>query len=305
MKRRIVIAGGSGFIGSALAADWLAQGGEVVVLTRAPRRRDDGVIEVAWDGIQCGEWTKCLDAAEAVIVLAGKNIKCRHTPEAIRQLTESRVNSVRAIAAGIARANVPPRVWVQASAIGYYGNSGDRILDERSPSGSDNLAEICRQWESAFDSTQLPQTRKVLLRIGFVLGGRGGALPILAWLTRWFMGGRAGDGRQFISWIHLADLCRMFWEGVERPGLAGPFNAVAPAPATNEQLMRELRRVLHRPWSPPAPGWAIRLGTRLVGIDPSLVLDGSRVLPKRFTEAGFQFRFPELHGALQEILKGR
>lgn len=301
--KRAVIAGGSGFIGSALAGEWLAQGGEIVVLTRSPRRRGDGVIEAGWDGVHPGEWTQYLDGAEAVINLAGKNINCRHTPEAVRELTESRVNSVAAIAAGIGHVKKAPRVWVQAGAIGFYGNTGDISLDENSPNGAGALAGICREWEVAFHSAVVPITRKVLLRTGVVLGRNGGALPVLARLTRWFMGGRAGNGRQFISWIHLADLTRMFLESVNRPDLVGTFNAVAPAPVTNEEFMRQLRRTLHRPWSPPAPELAIKLGARMMGAEPSLALDGCRVLPKRFMEAGFQFRFPQLEGALRELEK--
>jgi len=304
MKSRMVIAGGSGFIGSALAADWLARGGEVVVLTRSPRQRKDGAIEAQWDGVHIGEWIQYLNGAEAVVGLAGKNINCRHTPEAVRQMAESRVSAVQTLAAGIAHVTKPPRVWVQAGAIGFYGNRGDAVLDEHSSNGVGALAGICREWESAFEPARPGQTRKILLRIGVVLGRDGGALPVLARLTKLFLGGSAGNGRQFISWIHLADLTRMFLESVNRPELAGTFNAVAPGPVTNKEFMRQLRRALHRPWSPPAPGLAVKIGTWLLGTEASLALDGCRVLPKRFQEAGFQFQFPELAGALSEIERG-
>ncbi len=300
-KKRLVIAGGSGFIGAALAADWLARGGEVVVLTRSPRQRRDGVIEAEWDGIHLGEWIQYLDAAEAVIGLAGKNINCRHTPKAIRELTESRVNAIQAIAPGIGHVKKPPRVWVQASTIGFYGNRGDEDLDERSAGGTGSLAEICRQWEGAFNSAVVPQTRKVSLRIGVVLGRDGGALRLLARLTRLFLGGRVGDGRQFVSWIHLKDLTRVFWESIQREDLAGTFNAVAPGPVTNDEFMRQLRRTLRRPWSPPVPLLALEIGARLMGTETSLALDGCRVSPKRLQETGFQFQFPELEGALVEL----
>ncbi|HEV2453923.1 MAG TPA: TIGR01777 family oxidoreductase [Verrucomicrobiae bacterium] len=305
MKRRVVIAGGSGFIGSALAAEWLARGGEAVVLTRSPRQRSDGVLEAQWDGVHLGEWIQYLSGAEAVIGLAGKNINCRHTPEAVRELTESRVNAVETIAAGIAHVTKRPGVWIQASAIGFYGNRGETILDEGCSSGEGPLPAICRKWEGSFESARVSQTRKVLLRIGVVLGRDGGALPMLARLTRWFLGGRAGNGKQYVSWISLEDLTRMFWESVRRPDLAGTFNAVAPGPVTNGELMRQLRRALWRPWSPPAPGWAIKVGARLMGTEASLALEGCRVLPKRFERAGFEFQFPELEAALRDILGSR
>jgi uncharacterized protein (TIGR01777 family) len=142
-----------------------------------------------------------------------------------------------------------------------------------------------------------------MLRIGFVLGREGGALPVLARLTKWFLGGSAGNGKQFISWIHIQDLTRMFSESIGRKDLAGTFNAVGPDPVTNGEFMRELRRALHRPWSPPAPVWAVKLGAQLMGTEPSLALEGCRVVPKRFLEVGFQFQFPELGGALKDFLK--
>jgi uncharacterized protein len=236
-----------------------------------------------------------------VIGLAGKNINCRHTPAAIRELTESRVTAIQAIAAGIGHVKKPPPVWVQASAIGFYGNRNDEILDERASNGTGTLAEICREWEGAFNSAIVPKTRKVLLRIGVVLDGDGGALRVLARLTRWFLGGRAGDGKQFISWIHLKDLTQMFWESVQREDLTGTFNAVAPTPVTNDEFMLQLRRTLRRPWSPPVPALALKIGARLMGSEASLALDGCRVLPKRFQEAGFQFQFPEIEAALKNI----
>jgi uncharacterized protein (TIGR01777 family) len=175
------------------------------------------------------------------------------------------------------------------------------LCDENSPAGSDTLAGICQPWEAAFNSAPAPKTRRVLLRIGFVLGRDGGALPVLGGLVKWFLGGTVGSGRQFISWIHVGDLSRMFIEAVERDELAGTFNAVGPNPVTNGEFMRELRRVLHRPWSPPAPEWAVKLGSRLLGTEPSLALTGCRVAPKRFLEAGFKFQFPELPGALKDL----
>ena len=300
-KKRVVLAGGSGFLGRALAIELLARDYKVVVLTRAPRKQADGVKEVLWDGKSAGEWIQFLDGAEAVVNLAGRNIKCRYTPENLRELTASRVDSVLAIGAAMGRVTRPPRVWVQAGAIGFYGDPKDRLCDENSPAGSDTLAGICQPWEAAFNSAPAPKTRKLLLRIGFVLGSDGGALPVLAGLTRWFLGGTVGSGGQYISWIHVGDLSRMFIEAIERDELAGTFNAVAPNPVSNREFMRELRRALHRPWSPPAPEWAVKLGSRLMGTEPSLALAGCRAAPKRFLEADFQFKFAELRPALKDL----
>ena len=300
-KERIVIAGGSGFIGTALTQDWVQKGRDVVILTRSPQARQDGVVEAAWDGFHLGEWVQHLDGAEAVINLTGKNINCPHTPENVRALIASRVNSVQAIGAAVDHVKSPPRVWVQASAVGFYGDTGDQARDETSAGGDNTLAKICQDWENAFAATSTPRTRRVKLRIGFVLGAGSGALPVLATLTRFFLGGAVGNGRQYISWIHLADLVNMFAAAVENEALSGTFNAVAPQPVTNAAFMRALRRVYHRPWSPPAPAFAVKLGSRLMGSDPSLALTSQRCVPRRFDEAGFSFQFPDLGQALRNL----
>ena len=341
--KRIVIAGGSGFIGCALAREFSARDFEVVVLTRSPRQRTDRIREVQWDGEQAGAWISFLDGADAVINLAGKSINCPHTPANLRAIIESRVNSVNAIAAAIGgddsafgskthafplirpadtfspiggegrdegalshnpaafTLQTPPRVWVQASATGFYGDTGDVACDETAAVGNDTLANICHQWEAAFTAANVPQTRKVVLRIGFVLGRDGGALPVLSKMTKFFLGGAAGNGRQYLSWIHLADLARMFATAVEDEQLSGTFNTVAPGVVTNAEFMRELRRALHRPWSPPAPAFAVKLGARLMGSEGSLALASQRCVPKRFLEAGFRFRFAGLAPALNDL----
>lgn len=301
--KRIILAGGSGFIGTALAREFTAHGREVIILTRSPRARTDGVREVAWDGKNSGAWAGLLDESEAVINLTGKNINCPHTPENLHAITASRVDSVRALAAALGQVKTPPRVWVQASATGFYGDCADRLCDESSPNGTDALSQICRDWEKVFAGAALPETRKVTMRTGFVLGRESGALPVLARLTKFFLGGAVGNGRQYISWIHLADLVQMFVAAVEREDLSGTFNAVAPNPVTNAEFMRELRRALHRPWSPPAPALAVRLGARLMGSEPSLALVSQRCAPKRFLAAGFSFQFPELPAALADLCR--
>ena len=300
-RKRVVIAGGSGFIGAALTRELLARKYDVVILTRTPRAHGDRVKEIEWDGEHIGEWISFLDGAEAVVNLAGKNINSRFTSAHLREVAESRINSVRAISIACAHVKNPPRVWVQAGAIGFYGNRGGELCDEQSLSGSDALAEICKQWEGVFNSANVPRTRKVLLRIGFVLGRDGGALPILEKLTKWFLGGRVGGGEQFVSWIHISDLVNTFVAAIEDTNLLGTFNAVAPNPVTNSELMCELRRALHRPWSPPVPEFAVKIGSRLMNGEPSLALDGCRVMPKRFLDAKFPFQFPELRAALENL----
>jgi len=303
MKQRVILAGGSGFLGTALAREFMKRGYEVVVLTRQPKALRDEVREISWDGKTVGDWTRFLDEARAIINLAGKNINCLHTPENLREITNSRVDSVNTLNRAVTETPRPPKVWIQASAVGYYGDSGGLINDENASSGNDALATVCRDWEAAFNNVKLAETRKVVLRIGFVLGREGGGFPVMAGLTKKFLGGAAGNGRQYMSWIHLADLAQMFVATVERGNLNGTFNAVAPNPVTNNEFMRELRGAMHRPWSPPVPVFALKLGARLMGTDPSLALVSQRCVPKRFLDSSFQFQFSQLRPALDDLCR--
>jgi hypothetical protein len=298
--QRIILAGGNGFIGRALTLELRRRDYQVIILTRSPRPRNDDIKEIAWDGQNPGPWTQSLDGAAAIVNLAGHNINCPHTPANLALLTASRVNSVRALAAALPTLAQPPRVWVQASAIGYYGDTDDQICTETSPADTGPLADICCHWEDAFQAISEPRPRSVLLRIGFVLGRDGGALPVLNKLTRAFLGGAVGTGRQYISWIHLADLTRMFVAALEED-LTGTYNAVGPNPVTNAAFMKTLRAAWHRPWSPPAPALAVRLGARLIRSEGTLALISSRCLPERFSERRFQFEFPQLAPALHNL----
>ena len=299
--RRIVLAGGSGFLGRALAEKLGVKNYKVVLLTRSPREREDGVKEVAWNGRTLGDWVQYLDDACAIVNLTGRSVNCRHTPENVREINESRINSVNALATAIHSVTHPPRVWVQAGSLAFYGDLEDQWCDENTPFGQGKAVETCRLWENAFTTVPPSKTRRVLLRIGIVLARDGGALSVLGKLTKRFLGGAAGNGRQYVSWIHLEDMNQMWIESIERDDLVGVFNATGPNPVTNAEFMRELRRALYRPWCPPAPIWAVRLGSWWMQTEPSLALTGRRCEPRRFLQAGFKFQFPELRGALKDI----
>ena len=299
--KRIILAGGSGFVGHALAPVLLAKGYNVVVLGRGAPHYEGGVDYLQWDGRTGGDWASAIDGAEAVVNLTGKNINCRHHAANRREIIRSRVDSVRALGDAAAHCAEPPKVFVQASGVGYYGDTGHHTVDEDAALGSDFTAEVCRQWEGAFDALDLPSTRKVVLRLGVVLGREGGALPVLEKLTRWFLGGAVGNGRQFITWTHLSDVIRMFVASIEQTELTGVFNATAPLPVTNSDFMRELRRALHRPWSPPVPAPLARAGAWLMGSDGDLALLSCRAVPRRFLQHGFQFQFPNLRDAFANL----
>lgn len=299
---RIILAGGSGFLGRSLAGYLTRRGREVWVLTRAPRAGRGPAREAAWDGKTVGEWARLLEGAEAVFNLAGRSVNCRYTRANRREIVASRVNSVGALGEAILRCERPPGVLVQAASAAVYGDAGARICDEDAPPGSGFSAETCVRWESAFDLLALPSTRKVLLRIGFVLGREGGALSTLAKLTRAYLGGTVGTGRQYVSWLHAEDMNRIFLWAVERgAAAAGTYNATGPAPVTNAEFMEALRRALRRPWSPPVPVWAVRLGAALMRTEAELALTGRRCLPERLIEENFKFLYTSLDEALRDL----
>jgi uncharacterized protein (TIGR01777 family) len=303
MKPRVVLAGGSGFLGQALAKVLIGKGYEVVVLTRGADRERIGIRYLHWDAETLGDWSQSIEGAKALVNLTGRSVNCRHTPEHRREIMESRVNSVRVLREAVSRCAQPPEVWIQASSLAIYGDPGDRWCDDDAPHADGFSEEVCKRWEGEFENIETPGLRKVVMRIGIVLDADSGALPVLARLTRFFLGGRVGHGRQYVSWIHIADLTRMFVAAIERPEISGVFNVTGPNPVTNAVFMRELRRALYRPWSPPVPAWATRIGAFFLRTEPSLALTGRRCRPKRFLENGFRFEFPELRGALADLYR--
>lgn len=312
MAHRIVLAGGTGLIGAALARRLRERGTEVVVLTRSkPRRRGDGVREVQWDAAaDCNPlddnrpppaWWREIDGAHALVNLAGSTIDCVHTPENRRRILTSRLESVRALGAAIRACATPPTMWVQTSAVGIYGNT-ERRCAEDAPVGSSFKADVCVQWEAAFAAACPPAVRGVVLRVGVVLARKGGAYPSLARVTKAFLGGPAGNGGQGISWILLDDLEEIFLRAVSDGSMRGVYNACAPEPASNAEFMRTLREVLQRPWAPPAPAFAIKLVAPLVmKTDASLVLEGQYAVPARLVAENFRFKAPRLVSALTAL----
>lgn len=301
-RRKVVIAGGSGFIGRSLADILRNAGYEVVILTRNPRGGLEGVREVAWDGRSIGPWAGEVDGAEAVVNLAGRNVNCRYTRKNLDEIDQSRVDAVRVMGEAIARCAFPPRVLIQASTTAIYGDAGERWCDESTPPGEGIPPRTATKWETAFAASPTPHTRRVVLRISFVLGPGGGVLRMLSMLTRCFLGGRVGSGRQFVSWIHQRDLDRVILRAIEDERMSGIYNVATPNPVTNAELMRALRRVHRCPWSPPVPTWAVRLGCFVLRTEPVLALTGRRAEVGRLLETGFCFESATLAAALEDVI---
>lgn len=296
---RIVIAGGSGFIGRALTQQCLAAGDSVTVLSRSGKA-PCGATGLAWDARTVGPWGDAVRESDAVVNLAGERITVRWTEENRRRIVDSRTESAAAIGAALATVS-EAKVWVNASAVGYYGNRGDETLTEASAVGTGFLAETCQRWEAAVDGFDLPNVRRVKVRIGFVLGRDGGAFPKLVSLTKAFLGGAVASGRQYVPWIHVDDLAAMIRFACEHP--VGPvMNGTAPSPVTNAEFMGALRKALGRPWSPPVPALGLKVAEAMTGLSPSLVLDGAKVLPRAALDAGFGFRHPGVQSAIADLL---
>jgi uncharacterized protein (TIGR01777 family) len=292
---RIVIAGGTGLLGTALGRELTRDGVTVTVLTRRPRQPQ----QVRWDpdGSGASEWAHALDGADAVVNLVGASINKRWTTAYKRELWDSRVRATRTLVAAMKSVRRVPPVFVSGSAVGIYGDRGDEPVTEQTPPGSDFLASLAAQWENEALAAR-PAARVVVVRSGIVLDRDAGALPQMALPFRLFAGGRLGSGRQYVSWIHRND-----WTGIVRWALAneavtGPVNATAPNPVTNLEFAQTLGRVLRRPAIVPAPAFALRLA---LGEMADVILGGQRVLPAKAQSLDFTFRYPLLDGALRAI----
>lgn len=300
----VVVFGGTGFLGQALASHLEAIGRPVVVLgRRRPAGRCFGRW-VRWDGQAVGDWASELAGAAAIVNLTGRTVDCRKTPDRCDEILRSRVDSVHAIGAALKRCDNPPAVWVQASTAHIYGDPPDAICDESTPFGYGLAPFVGQRWEAALQEACPTEMRRVVLRTSFVLGNTGGAFPVLRRLARLGLGGKIGSGRQWISWLHIDDMVRILLRAIEEPGMSGVYNVTAPKAATNAAFMRRLRRAIGMPMGLPSPGWLVRLGAAtLIDTDPELPLYGRNVVPKRLLDEGFVFEHADLDAALVDLVK--
>ena len=298
---KIVIPGGSGQVGRILARAFIEDGHEVVVLSRRPRPEPWRV--VAWDAESVGPWAAELEGADAVVNLAGRSVNCRYNEANRRAIMDSRVNSTRAVGHAIAGANRPPKVWLQASTATIYAHRYDAPNDEATGRiGGDEpdtpetwrfSIEVAQAWERSAVEAQTPRTRKVLLRSSMTMSpDRGGVFDVLLGLVRHGLGGRHGNGRQYVSWIHDLDFVRACDWLIERDDLDGPINLAAPTPIPNAEFLRDLRGVWGVRIGLPATRWMLEVGTFFLRSETELVLKSRRVIPGRLRESGFVFRFP-------------
>ena len=311
---RVVLAGGSGFLGHALARDFLARGYEVVVLTRAPAAARGPLTQVTWDGRTLGAWAEHLEGAAVLVNLAGKSVNCRYTAENRRAIFESRLQSTRILGAAIARASRPPRLWLQSSTATIYAHRYDAPNDEATGvlGGAEEHApdtwrfsiDVATGWERVANAALVPHTRKVLLRTAVVMGPyHGGAFEILLRLVRWGLGGRTGDGRQFVSWLHEQDFIRAVHWLIEHEALEGPVNLAAPHPVPNAEFMSTLRAAWGIRIGLPAAEWMLEIGAFFLRTESELILKSRRVVPGRLLQTGFPFQFPTWEEAAGDLCR--
>jgi uncharacterized protein len=298
---RVIVTGGTGFIGPKLCERLVAKGHDVIALTRdASRSRDHvhpKVRVVSW--AEGAAWEGFVDGAGALVNLAGEPIAQRWTRSAKERIARSRLNAAARLEAAVGKAALKPGVLVNASAVGFYGPRGDEILAEDAPPGNDFLAKLCVDWEAAARTLEPLGLRVALLRTGIVLGDEGGALAKMLPPFKAFLGGPLGTGKQWMSWIHRDDLVELVVFAIENAAVSGPLNATAPNPVTMRDFATALGRALHRPSFAKAPAAAIRLA---LGEMATVVLDGQRVVPKKALDLGFAFRFTDVGAALRDVV---
>ncbi|MCW3095943.1 MAG: Epimerase family protein [Chthonomonadaceae bacterium] len=309
---KIVISGGSGQVGRLLARRMYADKHEVVVLSR--KRAETLWRTVDWDARTLGDWRQELEGADAVINLTGRSVNCRYNAANRQAILDSRVHSTRIIGAAIAGAQCPPRVWLQASTATIYSHRYDAPNDEKTgllggtePNAPDTWGfsiDVARAWERALEEAQTPQTRKVALRSAMTMtADREGIFDTVLRLVRFGLGGQAGNGRQYVSWIHGEDFIRAIYWLIEHDSVAGPVNLSAPHPLPNAEFMRAIRQAWGISFGLPTPKWMLEIGAVFLKTETELILKSRRVVPNRLLEAGFPFQFPTWPEAAQDLCR--
>lgn len=304
----IIIAGGSGFLGTSLARHLSDAGHSVIVLSRKKPRNPVPWQFVEWDARSVGKWQHVLNGAAGLVNLVGRSVDCIKTPDHRDEILRSRVESVNALGAAMRLVDAPPTVWVQMSTAHIYGDPPDLVCDEDSEFGYGLAPDVGRAWEAAFRANILPSQRAVVFRTSFVVGrdrgAGGGALSRLLTLVKMGLGGKVGSGKQGMSWIHELDMNRLFELALFDQTMKGAYIASSPHPVCQREFMATLRRVVGIPIGLPAFSWMVRIGAPLLmRTDPELALYGRYVVSSRLKQEGFEFKFPDLVNALTDLLQ--
>ncbi len=307
---KIVIPGGSGQVGTALARAFTDSGDEVVVLSRSESAADWRVVK--WDAKNLGDWTEEIDRADVIINLAGRSVNCRYTAANREEIMSSRVDSTRVVGEAITNSQSPPKVWLQSSTATIYAHSFDKANDDETgiigghePDAPDTWnfsIDVAQAWEKATDEAKTPHTRKVLMRSAMTMGiGRGGIFDTMLGLVRKGLGGTAASGRQYISWIHEDDFINSVRWLLDHEELSGPINLSSPVPLPNREFMKVFRDSWGTKFGPPAFKWQLAIGAWFMNTETELILKSRQVVPKLITDSGFVFKFPNWKDACADL----
>jgi uncharacterized protein len=304
--KRIIIAGGRGYLGTVLAR-YFRNTWEVVILSRKPMTSFDSehnIRFVHWDGQTLGDWIKELDGAEVVINLAGKSVNCRYNEKNKQEIFDSRTNATTIIGEAIQLVATPPRLWINSSTATIYRHAEDKDMDElEGEIGNGFSVEVAKRWEQTFYDFDIKNIRKIALRTAIVLGKTEGVMLRLLNLVKFGLGGKNASGSQFVSWIHENDFCRAVSFLIEHEQLGGNVNLSSPNPITNDFLMKSIRKVKKISFGLPATKWMLKIGAFLLGTETELILKSRRVVPRRLLKGGFVFQYPNIEEALIEIIQ--
>lgn len=296
---KIIIAGGTGFLGENLKEYFRANGNQVYILTRNPKHEH----EMYWDATHIGEWSHKLESCDVLINLTGKSVDCRYNDKNKKEIYSSRIESTRVLQKAIDQCTDKPKIWLNASSATIYVHSEKNLnTEENGVIGDDFSMNICKSWEKEFFAVHHDEIRKVALRTSIVMGKNGGAFPKLCQVTKLGLGGRQGRGNQHVSWIHIEDFCRAIEWIIHHEYISGCVNVTAPQPLTNEELMKKLRKRLRIPFGINSPVWQLELASVFLNTETELLLKSRNVYPEILMKNGFQFLYPDIDSALQKLI---
>ena len=301
---KIILAGGSGFVGDYLAKYFSKKGFELIIFSRQKVESENPEIRfVQWDAKSFSNWVDTLENADLLINLTGKSVNCRYTQKNKNEILFSRVDSTKILGQALGEVKNPPRLWMNASTATIYRDAEDRPMDEKTGEiGSDFSVQVAKAWEKIFFESKIPESiRRVALRISIVLGPHGGAFPAYHNLVKFYLGGPQGSGKQMISWIHVEDVARAIEFIFEHPEISGPFNITSPDPVQNREFMKILREHYRKSFGLPAYEWMIKIGAFFLGTEAELLLKSRWTLPRKLLDAGFEFQYDRLKDALKDL----
>lgn len=297
---KIIIAGGSGFLGENLEKYFTEKGNHVYILTRNPQRKN----EIYWDAQTLGEWKTSLESADVLVNLTGKSVDCRYHEKNKREIYSSRINSTGILQKAVDECSEKPKIWLNASSATIYVHSEKHLnTEENGIVGDDFSMNICKSWENEFFAVKNEEIRKVALRTSIVLGNTGGAFPKLKMITKLGLGGKQGGGNQMVSWIHVDDFCRAVDCIIQNENLSGTVNITAPNPLSNQSMMRKLRNKIRIPFGLNAPVWQLEIASIFLNTETELLLKSRNVYPEKLIKNGFKFSYSTFDEAILNLLE--